>query len=299
MHDDHIRVEIRGTEAEAVLLAAEGGGGQIPHSKVIAAVGGHEWAASDASATLRRLGLASEEQSLAHETTLTSQGRRVAQAVRRARHNGPDRWDAVERAIMADLIRNKRRSADDWGAASVDGQDVTDDERTNAMQRLAEWGYLTGIGGWQTSGFARIDATPKAAQVAGIIGLLADQHRSGGGSSYHYGDTTTLGNNNTVGVLQTGGHGNTQTVTQTIDVEERAQVLQLVRPLLAALDTADGDTTELRGAVQAITEEVVSDDATRASLKNRVVQALVVAGASESGHLITQGLAHLLGVVTG
>jgi len=165
------------------------------------------------------------------------------------------------------------------------------------MQRLSDWGYLTGVSVYEADGFVRIDVKPKAAQVAGVDGLLANYHQVGGRPSHHYSNSTTFGDGNTVGAVQTGGQGNTANTIQHITTDLRAQVLGEVGGLLGALDKADGDTTDLRAAVEAIRDEAASDEATRTTLKDRVTNALVVAGASESGHLIAQGLAHVLGVV--
>ncbi len=300
MNNDHIRAQIRGTATEDGLLATFDAGEQAHVSTIEAAIpGGNAFDASRVAQTLRDLGLAEQWSSLAGEVTLTHNGRVLAQKIKQSRLNGPERWDAVERAIIADLIERRMRNANDWGVLTVDGKDVDDAERANAMQRLSDWGYLTGVSVAEADGFVRIDVTPKAAQVAGIDGFLEDHHNAGGGSSHHFSNSTTFGDGNTIGAVQTGGQGNTAKVLQNITTDLRAQVLAEVGGLLRSLDKADGDTTDLRASVEAVRDEAASDEATRTSLKDRVVNALVVAGASESGHLITQGLAHVLGVVTG
>lgn len=291
MHDDSIRREIRKTEAEAALLAIKAAGGELPHSGIIEAVGGDASTGSHAAATLRRLGLASEEQSIAHETTLTPQGLRVADSLLNSRHNGPERWDAVERAI-ADSLINRGMG---WHLGELDGIPVSDNETRLAVHNLERWGLVRAERNAGNEIYVVMPLDP-IHQVPGLDGLLKE-HFEGRASSNDYSSTTNIGNGNTIAGVQTGGESNTQTVTQSVTVNQRAQVLGMVGGLLRTLDDAEGDTQDLRVAVEAIRDVAASDGATRDSLKDRVMQALVVAGATESGQLIAQGLAQLLGVV--
>jgi hypothetical protein len=299
MREEDLRAQIRGSHTEVALLAAEVAGGQIAHSGVIAALDGDEWAASDAAATLRNLGLASMAQSMASETTLTPLGRRIAQGVRRSRSVGPERWDRVQRAIIADLIQHRMRHADDWGVLDVDGQPVGEDERNNAMQKLADWGYLRGVSVAQADGFVRIDVTPKAAEVAGIDGLLEDFHSPSRGhsNSYHYNNSTTMGDGNVVGAVQTGGQGNSQTVTQSIDNSQRSELQRLLTGLYSEMDAADADVERLRLQVDDIRGEVESAQPSGDRLRTKINQALITAGASQGLAFALQWLAQMLGVL--
>lgn len=284
---------------ESALLAVSDAGGEAGLSTIEAAIpgGGSQADASRVAQRLRDLGLAEPPSSMTGTVTLSLDGRNLALKIKQARLNGPERWDAVERAIVTDLVQNGSRNASDWGVVSVDGKEIEAYERVNAMQRLSDWRYLTGIRAEEYDGFVRIDVTPKAHEVAGIDGLLADHHRPAASSSYHYSSSTTFGDGNTVGAVQTGGSGNTQQVSQTLAMDQRALVLAQVGGLLRSLEDAEGDTSGVRSAVEAIKDEASSDNATPESLKDRIVQALVVAGASEGGKVILQGLTHLLGMV--
>ncbi len=105
MNNDEIRAQIRGTATEAGLLATFDAGEQAHLSTIETAIsGGNAFDASEAAQTLRDLGLAEQSPSLAGKVTLTHNGRMLAQKIRQSRLNGPERWDAVERAIIADLI---------------------------------------------------------------------------------------------------------------------------------------------------------------------------------------------------
>lgn len=270
----------------------------MSRSALETALGGNCQAASTAHEELQARGLSTREVSEAAEISLTADGTRVSEAILQSRTHGAERWDRVERAIISDLIEHETRHADDWGVTEVDGRKITGDERTNAMERLSGWGYLRGVGVAQSDGFERIDVRPKASQVAGIDGLLAEFHSSGSpGPSYTYNTSTNLGNNNVVGGIQTGGEGNTLNVG-TVSVEERAELLRLLGGLSAAMDASNEDVKALRDEVEAIRAEVESAEPSREGLRTRIGKAIVTAGANQALAFALALLAQMLGIVS-
>ena len=243
MHDDSIRSEIRNTDAEEVLLAAEAAGGQLPYSGVVEAVRGDGSAGSYAAATLRRLGLVSEKQSMAGEITLTPQGRRIAQAVLNSRRNGPERWDAVERAI-AESVRN----GGGWEVGDVGGVPVTNNETRLAVSNLEQWGLVT-AGRNAGDEIYWVMARDRIHQVPGVDGLLKD-HFEGRASINAHSSTTNIGDGNVIGGVQTGGHANTQNVTLTSDTRS-AVVSQLTEILTGLPNDVDARVREPLEAARA------------------------------------------------
>lgn len=257
-----------------------------------------EVAAMQAWTELRQLGLEYQlEQSLAGGYTLTEKGIRIARSIRTSRASGAERWNAVERAIAQTLIKEGRINApftDEIG--DVDGTPVTEIEAHNAIIKLERWGMVNVIRADQ--GIVVVHSDDPLHQVPGIDGLLTGHFEGRTGATYNNSTNTTWGDDNTVGAFQAGGQNNTQNATGAISIDTQAQVLTRVGALLRTLDEADTDVDDLRAAVEAVKDEAVRDGATKLSLKDRVVQALLVAGGSEAGNLIAQGLAQLLGVVS-
>lgn len=290
MSDDEVMREIRGSDAERLLLSVTESQEQYFPSDARALFEGDSAAASWADEQLERLGLVSAERSLADEITATPRGRAVASRILQSRADGPERWDRVARAIATSLIQTGG-----WRIDEADGAPVTEAEERLAIQHLKQWNLVKA----QPRADGKIHVVlplDRIHEVPGITGLLRDFYE--GVPSYNDHRNTTTIQSSTVGVVQTGGHHNTQNVSQTITTTQQAEALVLVGSLLAALNRAD-DVDDLREAVEGIRVEVSRDDATKSTVKDKVMGALITAGASESGHLISQGLAQLLSVLAG
>lgn len=301
MNYDTIRSEIRGLATEDVLLAVHVAGGEAHLSTIEAAVDGltRRDTASIAQ-QLRALGLATHHARASGEVTLTYDGRTLAQRVLDSRVGGPDRWDAVQRGLLQWVGQGGRTNTADFEgdvAAIAYGTPFSAEEIEQAVEFLIENGLLQAFGTWEAKGL-RPQVTTQGGYALHHTGTIAEYMSSKSGSvTYDYRSSNTLGNHNIVGAIQ-GGKNNTQTSTLTVTPNQRAAVLTRIGELLQTLDDADLDDEELRAAVEAIRDEASSEVATENGLKDRVVEALAIAGASEIGHLVLQGLAQLLGVVT-
>lgn len=280
-------------------MEAHGRGGQASYAQVAAAVGG-ETAASIASEELANMGLIYKDRSLASEITLSDDGKAVAEAIAASRISGSDRRAEVQKAFLRWLADGATpgEPADFVGSELATSRQIpfTKDEVQQAAEALAEWGLIRAF---KAMGHPvlRPSITIDGREAADDPRTPREFIAQGGSITYNT-NTTTIGNGSTVGGVQTGGQGNRQQISQRIDSSDQAQVLAIVGGLLSALDKADADTTDLRRAVEDIKAEAAGDSPTRDGLKARVVQALVIAGASESGHLVLQGLAQLLGLTS-
>ena len=118
-----------------------------------------------------------------------------------------------------------------------------------------------------------------------------------GGPSF--GDVTNTANfhgGNVAGV-QVGGRDNVMHVVQNVTHEERAQVLAGVAEVRQMLDAAGVDSVDLSAALDAIHDEAAKPDANRPNLRERIVEGVAIAAATEGVGLALNGLAALLNVV--
>lgn len=288
MNDQDIMREIRGSDEERLLLALEAADGPLGPSSAATAIGTDERTALLADQRLEHLGLVSPDKRAVHVIALTSRGHAVAARIRQSRMTGPERWDAVQRAIVRAVLSD----ADDE-VSDVDGAPVTEEERRLAITKLEDWRLVNVT---RESGGMPILLIPqdRIYEVAGIDGLLADHYER---KTAHADNriTTTFGDGNTVGGVQAGGVGNVQNVTQTVGPSERAQILALVASALA--EVGDDGPVALRQALDAIKDEAAQDQPHRESLKSKIVQGVVVAGASAASQTVLQSLAQMLGIV--
>jgi hypothetical protein len=287
MDDDALRRQIRGTHTEKALLAVEEAGGHALHSTLIEAVGGEPVVASHAAANLRALGLAQKAQTAADETRLTPQGRQVAAAIKRSRTSGPERWDAVARAIAVSVSDEGRMA---WNLDEVDGLPVTDAETRVAVHKLEQWGLVKTLkaAGGQIVGVMPLDPIY---QVPGIDGLLTDYFEGYGVALNDYSNTTTIGDGNTIGGVQTGGQNNTQTVTMTISQDERLAIVHRTQELLDQLP-AEADRT-VREPLEALRADAATGNTTLSDMKSKVLQSTSAAIGTGLGGAILAGLAEL------
>lgn len=294
MNDNDLLNYLRETGYGDVLLAAFEQGHVT--DETMTGADGTEHDVDEAGEALKELGLVHYAKSLAGTVVQANgRGKRVAKRIQQSREAGAERWDSVERAIISDLLQERTRYGSDWGVEVVDGREVTELERINAMRRLSDWGYLSGVSSAQANGFLRIDVTPKAAEVAGIPGLLADHH-DGNRTSFTDNSTytsTTFGDGNAVGAVMTGSHGSAQSVT--ITVSERDDILAGIDQVRAAM--GDDAAPELVDAVERIETEARAKGATQETVRQQIQSALITAGTAATTKEVFQGLTDLLSQV--
>lgn len=197
----------------------------------------------------------------------------------------------MERALVADLLRVGTRCAPDWGVTSVRGQPVTDAERENALNNLEKWGYVKVRHAWEI-GPACVEGLAAAHRMIGIQGLLSDHHREGG-SMTTYNNSTNFGHGNVVSGVMTGGTGNVQHVAQTIDSRTRIELLGKIGQIERELEVIKG-ADDLRAKVEEIKAETQRDDVSRQSVRQRVMDAALTAGATEGAQVVAHHFASML-----
>lgn len=277
--------QLRGTAAEAVLLQAAKHGGE----------GGNgapdERAAYDGRQHLRRLGLLVDEESLAGEVDLNTDGHAVAAYILRSRESGEERLDAVTRAV-ADAALTTRGLG--WRISDAAGRAVTEEELDTAVTRLERW-RCAKPQRRAAGGFSRLSPLDLMSEIPRIDGLLIDYFDPRAASHVDHSVTNTTNiSGGTVGGVQTGGGGNTQHVSQTISSTEQAEMLAALGQVLAALEAEPND--RLRADVEAIRGEVVSERPEKPRVREKVQAALITAGVTGASNLVFQGLAQMLGM---
>lgn len=115
MDEQGLASQIIGTGAERALIALHEHGQLLGREAVDQ--DGETFDVSEGIAVLVDLGLAYGEQRLAAcwVADISPMGSRVAELINASHQHGPLRWDAVERALVADLLRVGTRCAPDWG----------------------------------------------------------------------------------------------------------------------------------------------------------------------------------------
>ena len=99
MNTDFVRSQIRGTLAEDALVALGAAGGTLSHGDLASAIGSDTYGTHEVYLELERLGLIGPASY--DGVPLNSEGRRLAEMIVKSRTNGPDRWDAVQRGLLA------------------------------------------------------------------------------------------------------------------------------------------------------------------------------------------------------
>lgn len=277
--------DVRGTDIETVLLA----------------VRGHRELADDELSPETQYGVKTwlkdrgliHSESVAGDFSLTYDAQRLADELHRSRTSGEGRRDLVTRAI-AEVID---AGGDEREAITVDGVEVTDRERQVVLDRLAKWDLISVVRSWGEE-IVRADARPALAEVTDIRGLLRDHYEERGGViDQRVSNTANVSGGNVSG-FQVGGSGNTMHVTQTITPSEQAGVLARVSEILRELDDVEG-AEDLRGAVEEIQEAAAQPDQSKPGLRQKVIEAVAVAGATQGVEkatvLMSQLLASLMG----
>lgn len=289
MDDNQRWREIRGTDAEKVLMAAEDAGGSLANRQAAAAVG-DEWASHLATARLRELGLTSPDEDY-DEFRLSEAGRRLARKFSQSRIDGPERWDAVQRAVLV-FIRDKDpgRAIDLVGsdAGTVDGRPVTEGEVLMAYEFLRDHGLAkTTAPAWGAP-----DRGPQIThkgRYAIYEPNIREYVESGFVSVSNDYSTNTSISGGVVGSV-TGGSGNTTNVQLTVGA--RDQVLALTDRILSELPD-DAAHAPLRAEVESIRSGAESGTEERDSLLAKAGRAALMAGGTAVGQQIIGLLAQL------
>lgn len=290
MNDDSVRDQIRGSTQEEGLLFLLEEGGSASHESFEKAVHLDAFDAHQVIQDLDRLGLVTAVDF--DSIPLSLRGRRIAEAVLRSRDNGPDRWDAVQRAVVHALLAKQP-----WRDLVVNGQPVTTAELEFAAGRLEEWGYVKQMHGDNT--VYAMHLLPRGNEVPGLTGLIAHRHQR---ANFSHVDNSNHVNvrDSTVGGVQAGGSGNTFQVTQTVTLtpNEQTQFLAILGQVAAILRETQADVADLDVAVTNLTDEASAPAPTKAALRQRVIEAVLVAGATEGVDQVAHLLAQLLGLAS-
>ena len=297
MNIDFVHSQIRGTLAEDALVALEAAGGTLSHDELAFAIGSDTQGTHDAYLELERLGLIGAASY--DGVPLNSNGRRLADMIVKSRTNGPDRWDAVQRGLLAWIGEATRNATSDYistETATAFGVPFTTAEIAQATEFLADKGLVNIVSSLQASGL-RPAITSEGRYALHHRGTLGEFVKSGGSSTTydHSSNVSVTGGSNVA--VQSGGQGNVQTVTQTLSVDSRIQILAKVNELLIAL-ARDADPS-VRTAIERIQDEAANDQSTVASMRDKALAAMVAAVATGAGQQIVEGLAQLAKMITG
>ncbi len=277
---DEIARHLRGTAAETMLLEAAEAGGETRSTSL------EERAANDGKMRLRRLGLLVDEESLANEVGLNSDGQAVADLILRSRASGEERLDAVTREVVRASLATEGR---DWRVSEVNGRSVTDNEQAMVVARLERWACATPLRR-ASGGISRLLPLDLMMEVPGINGLLIDHFEPRTTSHVDQSVTnTTSVTGGVVGGIQTGG-GNTQ--HNLVTVSERVDMLEALGELLAALEADPNE--KVRADVEVIQAEVMSDHPSKAVVREWAQKAFITATANGAGSAVVECVKHLV-----
>lgn len=297
MDDDALMRRIRGTELEAVLLAALEAGGQITASAASEAVGS-ETAGDEATSGLIELGLVSSQQSMASEVTLTTAGARVAEKIRASHQEGPERRDAVQRALLRFIRDENPHSTEDFvghDAAKVNGRPADVREVIDAGNALLEYRLIKVVRGpmgfdFQLRPEATIDGVHSLDEHSATLRQIARGDHVATSTSYNQ----TFGDNATIGAVAQGSTVGSIAVTQSITVNERNLFNERMAAVLEALP-ADSPA-DLRQQIAELEAAGRDESTPKQTLMEKVMQAVFVAAGSEAGRQIIE-LLHQVGAV--
>ena len=179
--------------------------------------------------------------------------------------------------------------------ATAYGVPFTAVEIDQATEFLADKGLINIVSTLQTRG-RRPEITSEGRYALHHHGTVAEFVKSGGSSTtYDQSSNVSVTGGSNVAV-QSGGQGNVQTVTQTLSVDSRIQILAKVSELLNAVpDDAD---PSVRMAIEKIRDEAASDKSTIATMKDKALAAMVAAVATGVGQQIVEGLAQLAQMIS-
>jgi hypothetical protein len=140
---------------------------------------------------------------------------------------------------------------------------------------------------------------PRGHEVPGLTGLIADHHRGGNFSRVDNSNHVNV-RDSTISGIQAGGSDNTMHVTQTVTLTagEQTQVLTILGQIAAILREAKTDVDDLSALVAILTDEASAPAPPKPALRQRVIEAVVLAGATEGVDQVSHLLAQLLGLTS-
>ena len=297
MNTDFVRSQIRGTLAEDALVALGAAGGTLSHGDLASAIGSDTYGAHEVYLELERLGLIGAASY--DGVPLNSEGRRLADMIVKSRINGPDRWDAVQRGLLAWIGGATRNATSDYistETATAFGVPFTAVEIDQATEFLADKGLIDIVSSLQVRGI-RPSVTSEGRYALHHHGTVAEFVKTGGYpiTDDHSSKVSVTGGSNVA--VQSGGLGNVQTVTQTLSIDSRMQILAKVNELLTSLP-GDADPS-VRAAIEDFRDEAASDKSTIAIMKDKALTAMVAAVMTGVGQQIVEGLAQLAQMISG
>jgi len=297
LNTDFVRSQIRGTLAEDALVALGAAGGTLSHGDLASAIGSDTYGAHEVYLELERLGLIGAASY--DGVPLNSEGRRLADMIVKSRINGPDRWDAVQRGLLAWIGGATRNATSDYistETATAFGVPFTAVEIDQATEFLADKGLIDIVSSLQVRGI-RPSVTSEGRYALHHHGTVAEFVKTGGYpiTDDHSSKVSVTGGSNVA--VQSGGLGNVQTVTQTLSIDSRMQILAKVNELLTSLP-GDADPS-VRAAIEDFRDEAASDKSTIAIMKDKALTAMVAAVMTGVGQQIVEGLAQLAQMISG
>lgn len=296
MNDHHVREQIRGKAAEEGLLFLHESGGRASQDDFARALGPSPYDAHQVVQELDELGLVKAVDF--DLIPLSHQGQRLAQIIVRSRVDGPDRRDAVQRAILERLSEGSGlgTASDFLGdpKAIAFGVPFEVDEIKQAAQFLFDNQLIMGFK--SMAGLQRLTITYEGGYALHSSSLIVDFLKRGGSTTYDN-STTNIGNGNTIGAFQTGGRANSQNVTQTVNPATRMSIANKATELLGQLpEPAD---SKLRKSLEAVRAEATSETVESSSLQALVLAAMASAVGSGLGESFMQELAQLAQMIPG
>ncbi|GAA2494800.1 hypothetical protein [Terrabacter carboxydivorans] len=281
--------QIKGSTAETVLLNTYEAGGEAFPSVYFEGIDDTLSGARGAN-FLRELGLAHDDSSMAAELVLTAEGSALAKHITQSRMDGPERWDAVQRAMLRLVAEGAPSRAFDLIGVEVDGRLVSEAEARLALDYLTSHDLLVtfrSLGGPDlrpritTKGmYAMHEPTIREYVERGFVSV-----------NNNYSTNTTINGGN-VGAVS-GGSGNTTNVQQTITADERSQTLMLVERVLSGLGE-DTEDAPLRAKLEQIKADVEGPDPSKPGILAKARDALLVAAATEGGRSVIQWIGQII-----
>lgn len=255
------------------LIGIYDAGGQVSRAQVVELSGDRE-TVTDADERLTQLGCARADGSLAGETTLTATGTQVAEHIKRSRFGGEARFEHVARGLLAWLAadRTGRSSLKDYFGqpeATAFGVPFTEDEIADAAELLIDNELVEGIPYWggRGSDLLRPTITSAGRRALRSQTSIDDQTRRATVSMNNF----TVGDHASIGGVQVGDN-NTQTISQTVSAEQRAQLVALTGQLLR-----DGEqlAAPAREALEQVKRTAAKEASTAQEIKTSALDALV------------------------
>lgn len=247
------------------LLLLDAGGHRAPGVEDLsdeARVGAKEW--------LRNHGLIVGER-LSGDFDLNYDGQMLADQLNQSRTSGERRWDLAMKLMLPAIYEYGNADS----VMKVDGLAVTDTERDIVYDRIEKWGLGKPLKAWGGK-VIRVLPKPRLAEALQVSGSLKDYFEN----QTHVNQSVTNQTNisgGTVGGVMTGGSGNTVHVQQTLSSLEAEGVKAKLDEILQVINDVDG-IEPLVEVMQQARSEVDTPEATKPSIKKKVVDGISVAG---------------------